>query len=78
MPNGSAVFFLHQIGQQVVMGEAEIEQNGFAGWAEHDVARLDVEMDDVLAVQIVQRLGYFHADLRHFGIMQRKFCEPRV
>ena len=58
-----AEFFLHQIGQLIMMRQAVIEQHGFARRAEHDVARLDIEMDDVLAMQIVQRGGDFHADV---------------
>ncbi len=77
-PERHPKLFLHQIGKLVVMGEAEIQQHGFAGRPEHDVARLDVEMDHVLAVKVVQRLRDFYADFGHLRIRQRKFGQPRV
>ncbi len=59
------------------MRQTEVEQHGFAARAEHDVARLDVEMDDVLPVQIVERGRDFDADLGDFRIRQGQFGQPR-
>ena len=50
------------------MRQAEVEQHRFAGWPEHDVARLDVEMHDVLAVQVVERGRELDADLGNLGV----------
>ena len=57
--------------------QAEVEQDGFAGRPEHDVARLDVEMDDVLPMQIVEGGGDLHADLGHLVIWQGEIRQPR-
>ena len=40
--------------------------------AQHDVARLDVEVDDVLAVEVVQRRGDLGPDLRDADGRQRR------
>jgi hypothetical protein len=40
------------------MREPEIDEHGLAARPEHDVRRLDVEMDDVLAMDGVERDGY--------------------
>ena len=58
--------------------ESVVDQNRFAGRAEHDVARLDVEMDHVLPMQVVQRSGNLDADLRHFFHRQRCIVEARA
>ena len=74
---GHAELLLHQIGQLVVVRQAEIDQHGLAARPEHDVARLDVEMNDMLPVQVVQRVRDLRADLGDFRIGQRQLVEPR-
>ena len=53
------------------MRKAEIKQNDFAVRSQRDVARLDVEMNYMLPVQIVERRGDFHADFGDLRIRQR-------
>ena len=43
-----------QIREPVVAGQAEVDQHRVAGVAKHHVARLEVEVDDVLAVERVE------------------------
>ena len=74
---GQPELLLHQVGKLIVMREAEVEENGFAVRPEHDVARLDVEMDDMLPMQIVQSRGDFHADVGDLRIGQREIRQPR-
>ena len=42
-------------------GKAEVEQLGSV-LGQHDVARLDVPMDDAVAMGLVERVAEFHAD----------------
>jgi hypothetical protein len=49
--------FGRQIGQAEVAGKPEIEQHRFAAVTDHDVARLEVEVNDVLPVQVLERVG---------------------
>jgi hypothetical protein len=75
---GQAEFLLQEIGQVVVVRHPEIDQNGFAAFAKHDAARLDVMMNDVLPVQIGERgrdLAAKHPDL---FVRQRQRVEPVV
>ena len=60
------------------MRKAEIKQNGFAVRPHHDVARLDVEMDDMLPMQIVERGRDLHADVGDLGIRQGQLVEPLI
>ena len=75
---GQPELLLHQVGQLVVLRQPEIDQHGFARGAEHDVARLDVEMDDMLAVQVVERGRDLPADLGDLIVGQRQFAKPAV
>ena len=68
-------FLVQQVGQVVVARQAEIDQHGGAVGAEQDVAGLDVQVHQVLAVQVVQRGGHARADLDHFIECQRGFFE---
>ena len=63
-----AKFLLHQIRQVIVTRQAEIQEHRLAARPQHDVARLDIEVNDVLAVQIVQRLGDLQCNADGFGI----------
>ena len=71
-------FLLHQVGKLGVMRKAKIKQHGFAVRPYRDVARLDVEMDDMLPMQIVQSGRDFHADVGDLGIRQRQLVEPLI
>jgi hypothetical protein len=62
---------LQQIGQLIVMRQAEIDQHCLATGTEHDAARLDVVMDDVLPVHIGQRDRDFSGDRGGLVIGQR-------
>ena len=61
-----------KVREPVVAGEAEIDQHRLAAVAEHHVARLEIEVDDVLPVQRVQREGDLRADPRHLLRIQRR------
>ena len=50
-------------------GEAEVQQFG-TGFRQHDVAGLEVAMDDAAAMGFVESIGYFAADLK--GLFERK------
>ena len=47
---GQAELLLHEVGKLVVAGKPEVEHHRLSARAKHDVARLDVEVDDVLLV----------------------------
>jgi len=51
-------------------GEAEVHEHGLAVVAEHDVARLDVAVDDPFLVRVRQRLGQLADDRR--GVARRE------
>ncbi len=65
-----------KIGKPVVAREAEIDEHRLAALAEHHVARLEVEVDDVLAVQRVKREGDLRADPCHLLGVQRRPVQP--
>jgi hypothetical protein len=73
--HGQAELLGQQVGQPIVARQAKIDQHGVAVGPEHDVARLDVVMDDVLLVQIVQGLGDARADARDLVHGQRQLLE---
>ena len=70
-----AELLLQQVRQMVVMRQAVIDQHRLAALAEHDAARLDVVMDDVLPVQV----GAARRDLarrsRRLLVRQRQIVE---
>ena len=75
---GQTEFFLQQVRQLIVMRQAEIDQRAFAGRAEHDAARLDVVVNDVLPVQIGQRGRDLSADYPRLFIGDRQLVDPAV
>ena len=60
------------------MGQSEIDQHRFARGTEHDAARLDVVMDDVLAVQVGKGVRDLDPDDPRFFIRDRQIVEPLV
>ena len=56
--------------------EAEVHELG-AGLGEHDVAGLEVAVDDAGAVRAVERVGDLRADAQHVGERQRPAREAR-
>src|SRR4051812_19134798 len=60
------------------MRQPEIDQYGLAAVAEHDAARLDVVMDDVLPVQIGERSRDLADDLPRLFVRYRQIAEPVV
>ena len=74
---GHAEFLLHQVRQVAVVGQAIIDQHGFARRPEHDVRRLDVEVDDTLAVQRLHGIGNARADRRHLLRRHRHVVDLR-
>ena len=69
---------VEQIGQVVMAAQAVVDQHRLAARTEQDVARLDVEMDDVLAVQVVQRRGHPRADRGDLVDRQRRRIQLRA
>ena len=59
---GEVLLLAEKIGVVRVPRETEVEQHGLAGRSEHDVFRLEVEMDDVLRVHALDRVGELGAD----------------
>ena len=66
-----------QVGQLLVARQAEVDQHRLAVVAQDDVAGLQVEVDDVLAVQVVQRDRDLDADLDDLVERQRRLVEAR-
>ena len=62
-PHRQAEFFREQVGQLLVTRQAEVDQRGLAGRTQDDVGRLDVEMDDVLTMQRIERCGDARAEI---------------
>ena len=61
-------------------GEAEIHQLG-SGLGEHDVAGLEIAVDDALAMRLVERVGDLDADLQYLrsgSAPLRKRCGKRL
>jgi hypothetical protein len=58
-----------------VARQAEVDQHRLAVVAQDHVARLEIEMDDVLAVQVVQRKGDPGADTCDLLGRQRRLVE---
>ena len=73
-----AEFLVQQVGQLVVARQAEVHQHRGAVVAEHDVAGLDVQVHQVLAVQLVQRGGDAGADLGDLLHRQRRVVQARA
>ena len=68
------------LGEQIrivaVVGEPEIDQHRLAARAIQHVGRLEVEMDDVLPVQVVQRERQRRAQARDFLGRQSAHARP--
>jgi hypothetical protein len=60
------------------MRQSKIDQDGFAAWQEHDAARLDVVMNDVLPMQVGQRERDFSGDGACLFVSQRQLAKPAV
>jgi hypothetical protein len=73
----SGEFFIEQVGQLVVARQAEVDQHGCAVGTQEDIAGLDVEVDHVLAVQLLQRVGDLDADLDHVRPGQGRRLQAR-
>mmetsp|Transcript_10601 Transcript_10601/g.43296 ORF Transcript_10601/g.43296 Transcript_10601/m.43296 type:complete len:454 (-) Transcript_10601:1354-2715(-) len=69
---------LQQIGQLLMAAQAEIDQHRGAIRAEHDVAGLDVEVNDMLAVQRRQRRGDAGANVGDLLDGQGRVVQPRA
>ena len=76
--HGQVELLGQQVGQLRVVGEAEVDQHGGAVGAEQHVARLHVEVDDVLRVQRLQRQRHARADVRDFFRRQRRLRQARA
>ena len=71
-----AELFRQQVRQLVVPRQSEIDQYRLAALAPHDVCRLEVEMDHMLAVHVVQRRRDPRADVGDgHGIERRAFVK---
>ena len=57
-------FLREQIGIARVMREPEVDEDDAAVALENDVRRLQIEMDDILLMKTVQRIGDRRADVR--------------
>jgi hypothetical protein len=60
------------------MRQAEIDQHGFAAGTEHDAARLDIVMDDMLPMQIGKRRRSLAGDAHRLFKWERQIGEPAV
>jgi hypothetical protein len=69
--------FLQEVRQLIVARQAEVDQHGLAALADHDVARLHVVVNDVLAMDVVQRGGDLRADVRNALRRERRFFKHR-
>jgi hypothetical protein len=67
-----------EIGQAFVPGKAVIDENRLAGVPDHHIARLDVEMDHVLEMQVVQGMRHLRSDRDDFRPGQRNLVEPAL
>jgi hypothetical protein len=76
--HGQCELLLQQVGQVVVARQAEVDQHRRAVGAEHDVAGLDVQVHQVLAVQVVQGGGHARPDLDHLVQRQRGMLQARA
>jgi hypothetical protein len=69
--------FREKIGQLIVPREAEIDQHRLTRGPHHHVGGLEVEMDHVLAVEVVESGCDFGADLRDALRRQRRLLDER-
>ena len=65
-----------KVRKPVVPRDAEIDQHRLTCFAEKNIARLQVKVDDVLAVEFVQSGGDFRADAGDFLNGQWRVVEP--
>src|SRR5262249_45202627 len=70
-------FLLHQVRQLVVPRETEIDQHRGFPTQDH-IARLKIEMDDMLAMDVVQGKGDLGANRSNFVRYQRYAGEERL
>ena len=73
-----AEFLLEQIRIVAVTGQPEVDQHGLAAGAKHDVTRLDVEVNDVLDVDVVERGGDSRPDRRQLAGVERRVVQSRA
>ena len=66
----------HQVGELVVPRESEVDEHRLAALAKQDVGRRDVQVDDVLAMQVVQRRGHAGADAGDLLRRERPAAQP--
>ena len=74
---GQAEFLRHQVRQLVVMREAVVDQHRLPRRAEQDVGGLHVEMDDMLAMQGIERIGDRRTDARDLLDRQRRLPQAQ-
>jgi hypothetical protein len=67
-PDRKAELLGKEIRQPIVSRDPEVDDHGLTAFPEHHVARLDVEVDDVLAVDVVQGGRHAGADRGNLGI----------
>ena len=72
---GKAELFLHEIRELQVMGQPVVDEHGFARGPEQNVARLDVEVDHMLAMDVVECGRELPADFRDLLIRQWQIRE---
>src|ERR1700719_284125 len=77
-PDRARELFRQDVGQAQVSGKAEVDQCDFACRAQDDIARLQVKMNYLLAMNIVQCGGYLGTEACNGLGRQRQFGKLRA